>query len=46
MSTKIDKEVKQKMQQALAAYKKNKNSAKEFYPCTQQLTAWLQMQER
>jgi len=38
----IDESVKEKMRQALDKYKQDKNSAKEFYPCTQKLSAWLQ----
>lgn len=40
----IDKEAKLKMQQALADYKKDKSSVKEFYPCTQELSKWLKAQ--
>lgn len=42
MSAKIDKTQQHKMQKALEAYIKDKNSVKEFYPCTQELTIWLQ----
>lgn len=41
MIEKIDETVKRKMQQALDSYLKDKNSAKDFYPCTQELTTWL-----
>jgi len=42
MSTNIDKTKQRKMQKALDLYIKDKNSVKEFYPCTQELTLWLQ----
>ena len=42
MSTTIDTQAQQAMQKALEAYKKDKNSVKEFYPCSQELSAWLQ----
>jgi len=41
MSTKIDETAKRKMQQSLDSYLKDKNSVKDFYPCTQELTLWL-----
>lgn len=41
MIEKIDETVKRKMQQALDSYLKDKNSAKDFYPCAQKLTTWL-----
>jgi len=41
MSAKIDETAKCKMQQSLDVYLKDKNSVKEFYPCTQKLTLWL-----
>lgn len=44
--SKIDKTVQQKMKQALDAYKKDKNSAKEFYPCMQEMTQWLKAKEK
>jgi len=40
-NTKIDENAKQKMQEALSKYLQDKNSAKEFYPCMQEMTAWL-----
>jgi len=42
MSATIDTQAQKAMQKALDAFKKDKNSAKEFYPCTQELSAWLQ----
>jgi len=42
----IDKEAKLKMQQALADYIKDKNSVKEFYPCTQELSQWLKAEAK
>lgn len=46
MSTKnIDEAAKNKMQQALDSYLKDKSSVKEFYPCTQELTQWLKRKE-
>ena len=42
--TKINEDAKQAMQKALDEYKKGNNSVKEFYPCTQELTKWLQAQ--
>ena len=43
MSTpKIDKTAQKEMQEALNAYKKDKDSVKEFYPCSQELTKRLQ----
>jgi len=41
MNTKIDEIEQRKMQKALDSYIKDKNSVKEFYPCTQELTLWL-----
>ena len=38
----INETAKQEMQKALEKYKENQNSVKEFYPCTQKLTLWLQ----
>ena len=37
----ISNAAKIKMQEALEAYKKDKDSVKEFYPCMQELTQWL-----
>jgi hypothetical protein len=42
MKINIDETAKKEMHKALSAYKKDKNSAKEFYPCTQTITQWLQ----
>lgn len=42
MSTNIDIKAQQAMQKALDAFKKDKNSAKEFYPCSQEISTWLQ----
>jgi len=42
----IDKEAKLKMQEALADYKKDQNSVKEFYPCTQELSKWLEAEAK
>jgi len=41
----LDIKVQKKMQDALQAYKKDTNSVKEFYPCTQELSQWLQTKE-
>jgi len=38
--------VQQEMQKALHAYKKDKSSAKEFYPCSQELSTWLKEKEK
>ena len=46
MSVQIDKDAQSAMQKALEAYKKDKNSAKEFYPCTQKISAWLNEKEK
>jgi len=42
MSSEIDIKAQKEMQQALQDYKKDKNSVKEFYPCSQELTKRLQ----
>ena len=42
MNKNIDTKAQQAMQKALDAFKKDKNSAKEFYPCSQEISAWLQ----
>ncbi len=42
----IDKHAQEEMHKALDAYMKDKNSAKEFYPCTQELSTWLQKKEK
>ena len=42
MSVTIDTQAQKAMQKALEAYKKDKSSAKEFYPCSQELSTWLQ----
>jgi len=44
MSSQIDKRAQQEMQAALAAYKEKKAKVKEFYPCSQKLTLWLEQQ--
>jgi hypothetical protein len=36
---------KEAMLQALKKYKADTNTAKEFYPCTQVLTEWLNQQK-
>ena len=46
MSVKIDTSAQAQMKTALEAYKKDKNSVKEFYPCTQNITAWLKEKEK
>jgi hypothetical protein len=46
MSANIDTNAQSAMQKALEAYKKDKSSAKEFYPCTQEISAWLQEKKR
>ncbi|WP_193150728.1 hypothetical protein [Sulfurimonas sediminis] len=38
---KINEDAKKKMQEAFEKYKQDKNSVKEFYPCTQKLSNWL-----
>jgi len=39
----INKSAQKEMQKALQAYKKgDKNSFKEFYPCSKELSLWLQ----
>ncbi|WP_457750097.1 hypothetical protein [Sulfurimonas sp.] len=38
----INENAKKEMQKALLSYKKDKNSVKEFYPCSQELSIWLQ----
>jgi hypothetical protein len=42
MKTEINENAKKEMQTSLETYKKDKNSAKEFYPCTKKVTLWLQ----
>jgi len=42
MSTTIDTNAQKEMQKALEDYKKDKNSFKEFYPCSQELTKHLE----
>ncbi len=42
---KIDTNAKQVMQEALAKYLQDKNSVKEFYPCSQEMSAWLKEKE-
>ena len=42
----FNQETKKAMIQSLQKYKKDKNSAKEFYPCAQELTAWLETKGR
>ena len=46
MSTQIDKNAQAAMQKSLEAYKKDKNSAKEFYPFTKEITEWLKKREK
>ena len=41
MSAQIDKNAQSAMQKALEAYKKDKSSVKEFYPCAQRVSKWL-----
>jgi len=38
----LDTNAQKEMQNALEAYKKDKNSVKEFYPCSQDLTQQLE----
>ncbi|WP_193110863.1 hypothetical protein [Sulfurimonas paralvinellae] len=38
----IDTVAQEAMKKALEAYKKDKNSVKEFYPCSQEISTWLQ----
>ena len=40
----INTDAQKEMHKALQNYKKDKNSVKEFYPCSQELTSWLQAQ--
>ncbi len=42
MDRTIDTQAKKAMQKALEAYKKDKNSVKEFYPCSQEISTWIQ----
>jgi hypothetical protein len=42
MKSTIDTAAQEAMKKALEAYKKDKSSAKEFYPCSQELSLWLQ----
>jgi len=44
--TNIDQDAKKKMQKALEKYKKDKNSVKEFYPCTLELSSWLKTKKK
>ena len=37
---------KEAMLKTLQEYKQNSKSAQEFYPCTQELTKWLQENEK
>ncbi|MEN4053384.1 MULTISPECIES: hypothetical protein [Sulfurimonas] len=46
MSTQIDKSAQTAMQKALEAYKKDKSSAKEFYPCSQEISLWLKEKKK
>jgi len=43
---KIDTNARQAMQEALEKYLQDKNSAKEFYPCSQEMSAWLKEKEQ
>jgi hypothetical protein len=40
----FNEQTKEAMLQSLKEYKEDSSSAKEFYPCTQVLTEWLQKQ--
>jgi len=42
MSSVIDTKAQKEMQEALKAYKKDKDSVKEFYPCSQELEQRLE----
>ncbi|ADN10136.1 hypothetical protein [Sulfurimonas autotrophica] len=42
----INEDAKKAIQKALEQYKKEKNSVKEFYPCTQELAKWLEAQAK
>jgi hypothetical protein len=46
MTHTVDVKAQKAMQDALSKYKKDKNSVKEFYPCTQELSQWLQTKEK
>jgi hypothetical protein len=41
----FDVKTKEAMLQALKQYKADTKTAKEFYPCTQMLTEWLNQQK-
>jgi len=42
MSNRVDKKAQQAMKKALEAYKKDKNSAKEFLSCSEEISQWMQ----
>ena len=42
MKKAIDIQAQKAMQKALEAYKKEKNSAKEFLSCSEELSQWMQ----
>jgi hypothetical protein len=46
MKKNINENAQKEMQKGLEAYKKDKNSAKEFYPTTQAISLWLQEREK
>jgi hypothetical protein len=43
---KINKSAQAEMQQAFNDYKQGKDSFKEFYPCSQELSKWLQERKK
>ena len=45
MKKNIDTKAQNAMKKALEAYKKDRSCAKEFYPCTQEISSWLQTKE-
>jgi hypothetical protein len=46
MQKSLHVKLQKKMQEALEAYRKDKNSVQEFYPYTQALSQWLQTKEK
>ncbi len=44
MTKMADESIKVQIQEALDRYKKDRSSCKEFYPCSKELTQWLQKQ--
>ncbi|WP_457745102.1 hypothetical protein [Sulfurimonas sp.] len=46
MNSVIDKSAQVAMQKALEKYEKDKTTAKEFYPCSVEITSWLKKLEK